>query len=313
MGAVLTMEPLVPVAAFELHLHPVSVACVLLTVAALFRRVLADRELLRSRHSWLHEALVAAAAELRLHPAIVGTVLFAVAALFNLAILAVNSLVARWPADGEHGTVVRCSTASAAAAPTLHASRPQFPHFAVLCFAMGTALLAEPLVEAATDLGVHSGVVACFVLAVTTLFSWAILSINFRVARRAAEHDRVKLLRPAAQAASAVRAPNAAHLAFLVLAALVSASWFLEPFAAAAEHCLPKAVIVIFVLLFTGLFNVSIRLFRSFFLLSAPSSGAAAALGQGVGAITAGVMGVGIAVTTYLIGSVYYVYSPART
>lgn len=71
-------------------------------------------------------------------------------------------------------------------------------------------------------------------------------------------------------AASAARSPHVARLAFLVLAALVTTSWFVELFAAAAELWLPKAVTDVFVLLFAALFNLSVHLFGSLFLASCP-------------------------------------------
>jgi hypothetical protein len=343
MGALVSMEPLVHAAASELHGHLAAIACVLLTVAALFwwdihtlsflfGRGQADRQLhcptgppgagtagsVAEPPQALHfvplfigmgvalhaEALVAAAAELRLHPAVVVVGLLGVAALFNWAIQSVHFRVARWSAEGESKTAPR-ALASAEAAPTRHAPRPQKLHrLVVLCLAMAAALNAEPLVAAAADLGIHSSVVAYSLLTVNALFNWEILSLNVRVAhQQAGEHHHKMLIQPASAAPSAARSSRPARLAFLVLAAVVPASSFVEPFAAAAEHCVPKAAVAAIVLLFAAVFSVWTHIFHSF-LHCSPSLGAAAAQRLRVGAITAGVTAVGIGIAACLVGAV---------
>ncbi|TVU09733.1 hypothetical protein EJB05_43226, partial [Eragrostis curvula] len=126
---------------------------------------------------------------------------------------------------------------------------------------MSALLHVEPLVDAAAELHIHPGIIGCFVLSVTALFNWAILSINSSLARQAAEREPKMMPRPAAPAAaSAARSPQLARCAFLVLAALMSASWFVEPFAAAAEPWLTRTLAVIFILIFAALFNYSAHL-----------------------------------------------------
>lgn len=341
-------------AAAELQLHPVLVACVILFVAAQVNWAILSINLpdahraaegglemvLRSTTAAaaaltgsfigsrlspfivlcfamgaaLHaQPFVTAAAEPHLHQGVAVCVVLAVAALFYWAIFSVHFFVAH--TERVVPDVLLGTACTARTAPTSSASRLPLQHFIVLCLGMAALLHVELLVDAATMIHIHPSIVVSFALAVTSLFNWAILSLNIHTARRAEERENKMMPRPAAPAASAARSPRAAHLAFLVLAALVSASWFVEPFAAAAELWLPNSVIVVFVLLFGALFNVSTHLFRSSFLPCTPSAGAAAGQGQGVGAITAGVMGIGIAIAVCLIGaggSTRFVFAPAR-
>ncbi|KAL6846214.1 hypothetical protein ACP4OV_023662 [Aristida adscensionis] len=72
--------------------------------------------------------------------------------------------------------------------------------------------------------------------------------------------------------------------------ALVSASWFVEPFAAAAtaaELELPSTAVVATVVFLAALFNASLHVFRSFFLPRPPLAAAAAEQGKGFWVIAA--------------------------
>jgi hypothetical protein len=126
--------------------------------------------------------------------------------------------------------------------------------------------------------------------------------------RRAAEREIKMLPRPAAPGPSAERS---IHIALLIVAALMSASWFTEPFEAAAELQLHRPVIITISLFLVVLFNLSILLHS--FLPDPPS--AAAAHGHGVGDITVGAMPIGMATAACLVGaggSAYRVFTPAR-
>ncbi|CAD6224853.1 unnamed protein product [Miscanthus lutarioriparius] len=99
-----------------------------------------------------------------------------------------------------------------------------------------------------------------------------------------------------------------ALVAFLILAALSSASWFVEQFAAAAGNLrLPMPAAVVIVLLFAALFYASIHFFRSFFLARPPVAamlqweriGAIAAVGAGFAACL--VAASGFAYRVYLL------------
>ncbi|XP_062199525.1 uncharacterized protein LOC133901979 [Phragmites australis] len=256
------------------------------------------------------EPLLAAAAELHLHPSVVACLVLSVTALFHGAILSLEFLVARRLAEGETKMVFR-TTASAATAPTCSVLKPRLSHFVVLCLAMGAALNAEPLKAAAAELHIHPGVVAFVFFSVAAFFHCAILSLNILVARRPPEREPKMPLRPAAPAA--LGSSHLARSAFLILAALMSASWFVEPLAgAAAELQLPSAAVVVTVVFFAALFNVSIHNFRSFFQpRTLPAGAGAAAQFEGFGAITAAVVGMGVAACLVAAGGSAYVYAPA--
>ncbi|KAF8769029.1 hypothetical protein HU200_007009 [Digitaria exilis] len=153
--------------------------------------------------------IAAAAAEMHLQPGVVAGVALAVAALFNLAILALNFLVARRPAAGGGGPTTLlhpAATAGKALVPTASASTTTpFAPFMVLCLAMSAALHAEPLVDDAAAAGyqIHPAVVVCVLLSVAALFNWAVISLNFRVARRPAAGEAKLLLHPAGTAGAA--------------------------------------------------------------------------------------------------------------
>ncbi|KAL6656090.1 hypothetical protein ACP70R_006916 [Stipagrostis hirtigluma subsp. patula] len=113
-------------------------------------------------------------------------------------------------------------------------------------------------------------------------------------------------------AAAAVASPHLARFAFLILGAMMSVSWFIEPFAAAAvELRLPWSAVVATVVFFAALFYASVHLFRSFFLpRSQPATAAAAAQGgwERVGAIAVAVAVVGVGIAACLVaagGSAY--------
>ncbi|TVU09731.1 hypothetical protein EJB05_43224, partial [Eragrostis curvula] len=105
----------------------------------------------------------------------------------------------------------------------------------------------------------------------------------------------------------AAAAPNAAEicfaylarLAFLILAALMSASFFVEPFAmAAADLRLPWPAAVAVIIFLASSFCASVHLFCSFFLTRPPPAAAAVAAplqGQGVGVIAIASVGIGVA------------------
>ncbi|KAL6656086.1 hypothetical protein ACP70R_006912 [Stipagrostis hirtigluma subsp. patula] len=246
MAAFLSAEPLAAavIAAFELHPQVAAVGFVVLAVAAflcgmratgfLLGRRPVQRELLRpigtvgaaptgsaSRPLLVHfvllcfamgaalhaGAIVGAAAELHLHKGVVVSAVLAVALLFHWAVLSLNVLVASGPAEAELKTARR-PTASAAAAFTASALIPQISHYVVLCATMAAALHAEPLVAAAADLHILSGVIAVVALFIAALFNWAILSLNFHLARRPAEREHTTPLGPDTLAGSAVGCPN---------------------------------------------------------------------------------------------------------
>lgn len=211
---------------------------------------------------WLSDAGV----EFQLHPALIACIVLSVAVLFNWAIVSLNFMIlaSHQAAEGEFKMLLRSTVAATATALTGGRT------FIMLCLGVGALLYVQPLVDAAAAFHSHPCIVACFVLTATALFNLVLLSINFHVARRAAERERMVPPCPAASADSAARSPLVARLAFLAVAALVSASWFVEPIAGAAVFWVPNSVIVVFVLLFAALFNLSVHLFRSMFLASCP-------------------------------------------
>ncbi|KAL6656089.1 hypothetical protein ACP70R_006915 [Stipagrostis hirtigluma subsp. patula] len=258
--------------------------------------------------------LAAAAAELHLHQAaaviFVGGVAIGVI-LFRKAVPSLDFLGARRQAP-----ILLRSTASDIAATAGSASTSPLPHFAAICLAMGALLHAELLVGSAAKVHLHQAVVTCVVLAAAVLFHWAILSfINILAARRPAEREPKKLLRPTPPTASAAaaRSSNIARSAWLVLSALVSASWFVEPFAAAAcEIGLPSAAVLVTVVFVAALFNVSIHSFRSFFLPRPPPAAASVSQREGSAASAAAVVGMVSAACLAAAGGSAYFYAPAR-
>ncbi|CAD6219068.1 unnamed protein product [Miscanthus lutarioriparius] len=103
-----------------------------------------------------------------------------------------------------------------------------------------------------------------------------------------------------------------ARVAFLILAALTSASWFVEPFAAAAGNLrlpMPAAAAApVIVLLFAALFYASIHFFRSFFLARPPV--AAMLQWERIGAVGAGFAACLVAAGGF---AYRYEYPPARS
>ncbi|CAL5074086.1 unnamed protein product [Urochloa decumbens] len=100
-----------------------------------------------------------------------------------------------------------------------------------------------------------------------------------------------------------------ARAAFVVLAALMSASWFLDLVAAAAaELRLPWPAVVSTFLVFSVCFYTSVHMFRSFFRARVPA--AAAPPWEGIAAIAA--VGVGVAACLVAAGGSAYEYAPAR-
>ncbi|XP_062194103.1 uncharacterized protein LOC133897391 [Phragmites australis] len=347
MGALLHAELFVAAAA-EFHLQPGVVACIVLAVAALFHSAIhsltcfvasrpAQREpevLLRptataasaptgsasrlplhhfivlclAMGAVLHPEPLVAAAEQNLHPAVFVCVVLAVAALFQRAVLYLNFLVARRAAEGKPSMLLRPTGTGGSAQPGT-ASRSPLPPFIALCLAMSALMHLEPIVDATAELHLHPAVVPCVVLAVAALFHWTMLSLNLLVARRrSADRQPMMHFRPTDPAASA----------FLVLAALMSSSWSVEPFAAAAtELGLPSAAAVVTVVFFAALFNVSIHIFRSFFLpRPAPGATDAAAQLEGFRASTVAIVGMGVAaclVAGLAAGGSARVYAAARS
>uniref|UniRef100_A0A0A8ZEV3 Uncharacterized protein n=1 Tax=Arundo donax TaxID=35708 RepID=A0A0A8ZEV3_ARUDO len=275
----------------------------------------------------LAEALVAGATDLHLHHAAVTCVVLAVTALFWWGIHFVSFPFGRRPAERE---MLR-TPGPAGAAPTGSASRSPFLPLIVLCIATGAALHAEPLVAAAAEHHLHPAVVLCVALSVAALVNWAILSLNFAVVAvgssnlahsalivllaqmlpkspnypmasdgnrkesRPTNNTQPTIAAPLSPPpTAAVRSSRFAGAAFLVLAALMSASWFIEPFAAAAasELELSRPAVVATVVLFATCFYASVHLFRSFFLTRPPPAAAAAPQWDGVAAISAVAIGV---------------------
>ncbi|ONM55299.1 hypothetical protein ZEAMMB73_Zm00001d020630 [Zea mays] len=111
---------------------------------------------------------------------------------------------------------------------------------------------------------------------------------------------------PAATAVTAVRSPQPVRFAFLVVAALMSASWFVEPFsaAAAADLRVPWPAVVATLVCFTALFCASVLLFGSFFMLRPPLAAAVMdAQWKGVRAFAAVFAAVAIGVAACLVGA----------
>lgn len=93
-------------------------------------------------------------------------------------------------------------------------------------------------------------------------------------------------------------AVNSSHLkcsAFVILSALMSVLFFVEPFAdAALYHRLPWPAVVVSLVLLSAFFGATIRLFVCFFLPQPPPALAAlAAQPVGVGAISVAAVGIG--------------------
>ncbi|CAL5081660.1 unnamed protein product [Urochloa decumbens] len=117
--------------------------------------------------------------------------------------------------------------------------------------------------------------------------------------------------RAAAIAAPALRPHQSrlARAAFVVLAALMSTSWFLDLVAAAAaELRLPWPAVVSTFFVFSVCFYTSVHMFRSFFRARVPA--AAAPPWEGIAAIAA--VGVGVAACLVAAGGSAYEYAPAR-
>ncbi|CAN6167106.1 unnamed protein product [Urochloa humidicola] len=294
----------------------------------------------------LAKALVAAATNLRLLPAAVACVVLIGTALcwWERGIHSRSALSGPRPAVLELLRPIR----SAGAAATSSASRSPLRHFAVLCIGMGAVLFAEPLVAAAEQ-HLHPVAIACAVISFAALVNSAILSLNFGVAGvgssnpdrseftgtcvpdllheifpnpPAAPDVEPKESYPAAtpppveEAQPPLAAPalnphqsRLAHAAFVVLAALMSASWFLDPVAAAAaELRLPRLAVVGTLVIFSMCFCTLVHIFCSFFLTRAP--GAAAPQWEGIAATAA--VGVGVAACLVAAGGYAYEYAPAR-
>ncbi|CAN6167111.1 unnamed protein product [Urochloa humidicola] len=119
--------------------------------------------------------------------------------------------------------------------------------------------------------------------------------------------------RPAAAAAvPAVRSPpQLARSAFLVVAALASASWYVEPFAAAAADLrVPWPVVVATLVVFAAAFCASVYLFGSVVLRRQPHAAAEAPQWKGVVGAGAAVV-VGFAACLVAAGGFAYGYAPA--
>ncbi|CAN6167107.1 unnamed protein product [Urochloa humidicola] len=273
--------------------------------------------------------LTIADSELHLHPAVLAFVTLAAAVFISRIIIpSLDFLVPRWPAAGEPRPLLHPAggTVEAAAAPPGSAPTSLLAHFVVLCVAMATALHAEPLAAAELPL-IGPAAAAVGGLAAAAFFNSAIVSINHLIALRPAEREpktlpppppllHLRRVGPAAAAASTGRRPSSLALAaFAVLAALTSASWFVEPFtAAAAELRLPRVAVVITVVLFAALFNFSVRSFGCFFRTRRPPVAAARLEWEHAGAIAVVVMSVGAAACLVAAaGGSAYVYAPARS
>lgn len=212
----------------------------------------------------LHAEPLAAAAELHLQPGVVAGVAITVAALFNLAILSLNLLLARRPAaaGGPTPLLHPAATAGAAPVPTASASTttPLAP-FIGLCLAMSAALHAEALVDAAAAVyQIHPAVVVWFLLSFAVLFNWAIISLNFRVARRPAAGEARLLLHPAgtAGAAPTSSASTSTIAPFMALCLAMGAALHAEPLvAAAAEYQIHPAILVCVVLTGAVVFHLA--------------------------------------------------------
>ncbi|KAJ1289843.1 hypothetical protein BS78_02G196100 [Paspalum vaginatum] len=109
--------------------------------------------------------------------------------------------------------------------------------------------------------------------------------------------------------------PHLARFAFLVVAALTSASWFVEPFAAAAADLrVPWPTVAATLVCFAAFFCASVLLLLgSFFLPRPPPAAAAATAAQwkGVWAVATAVV-VGVAACLVAAGGSAYGYAPAR-
>ncbi|KAJ1289841.1 hypothetical protein BS78_02G195900 [Paspalum vaginatum] len=287
----------------------------------------------------LAKALVPAGAELPLLPAAVTCTVLAVTALFWLGVFPGGFLLGRRPA--EHEPLPQGGTAGSA-------SRSPFLHFVVLCFGMGAVLHAEPL-AAAAEHHLHQAAVVCGVLAFAVLINCAILCLNFGLAVVGSSnpaHSALSALaalmrlkspysasppsaerkdsRPAAtpppliaEAQPPIGAPalrpyqsRLARAALVILSALISTSWFLEPVAAAAAGLrLPRPAVVAILVVFATCFFTSVHVFRSFFLPRPPA--AAAQQWEGIAVIAA--VGAGVAACLVAAGGSVYGCAPARS
>nr|CAB3453513.1 unnamed protein product [Digitaria exilis] len=130
-------------------------------------------------------AAAAAAAGYQIHPVVVVCGHLSAAGLFNWAIISLNFRVARRPAAGKAKLLLH-PAGTAGAAPTGSASISPIAPFMGLCLAMGAALHAEPLVDAAVESHIHPAIVVCAALAGAALFHLAVLSVHKSLARRQA-------------------------------------------------------------------------------------------------------------------------------
>ncbi|WVZ65114.1 hypothetical protein U9M48_014531 [Paspalum notatum var. saurae] len=286
----------------------------------------------------LAKELVPAGAEFPLLPAAVACTVLAVTALVWLRVFSRGFLHGRRPA--EHEPLPPGGTAGSA-------SRSQLLHLAVLFFGMGAVLHADTLVAAAEH-HLHPAAVVCAVIAFAVLFNSAILRLNFGLAAvgssnpaRSAFSALAALMRqnspysptapsaerkgsrPAATPppiiaeaqppiAPALRPHQSrlARAAFVILSALISTSWFLEPVAAAAaELRVPRSAVVAILVVFATCFFTSLHIFRSFFLPRPPA--AAAQQWEGIAVIAA--VGAGVAACLVAAGGSAYGCAPARS
>lgn len=156
-----------------------------------------------------------------------------------------NSLGTRLPAHGDPEDMALRSTVTAPATGTRSLPRFPFVPFVVLGLTISAVLQAEALVEAAAELRLHPGVVACSGLSVAAVFCWVIISTNSFAAQRPTES------RP-------TETPTGSLSGFVVLCLAVAALLQAEQLVAAADIHLHPGVVACFVLSVAVLFNLAI-------------------------------------------------------
>ncbi|TKW33364.1 hypothetical protein SEVIR_2G229450v4 [Setaria viridis] len=287
-------------------------------------------------------ALVPAAAELHVLPAAVGFVALVVTALFWRGIhsRSCSFLFGRRPAEGE---LLRPTGMVGSA------SRSPLPHFTVLCIAVlhaeplvsaakqrlhpsaaacaiitfaalvnwATLSLNFSVAAAGSSNPARSAFIALAALMrLKSPNSPTAPDAEGKESHAAATPPSPPVAEPQSPRAAAIAAPalrphqsRLARAAFVVLCALMSASWFLDPVVAAAgELFLPWPAVVGTLVVFAMCFCTSVHIFRSFFLPRAPA--AAAPQWEGIAAIAA--VGVGVAACLIAAGGCAYGYAPVR-
>ncbi|CAN6204585.1 unnamed protein product [Urochloa humidicola] len=295
----------------------------------------------------LAEALMAAAADIRLLPVAVACIVLAVTAFCWRGFHSRSVLPGRWPAEfellrptGSAGAAATMASRSLLrhfavlcmgmgvvllAEPLVAAAEEHLHPVAIACAVIGFAALVNSAI-----LSLNFGVAA---VGSSNLSHSALAALAAMVRLKSPNSPtppdaKLKESHPAATPppiaeaeaqpprAAAIATPalrphqsRLARAAFVVLAALMSASWFLDLVAAAAaELRLPRLAVVGTFLVFSVCFYTSVHMFRSFFRAREPA--AASPQWEGIAATAA--VGVGVAACLVAAGGYAYEYAPAR-